>query len=72
MIGWEFEPENPGEPKLKGEEVLTKYLGVSLKHSKWLDLAVVADILIAYRLIFHHSQAEGEGSASVTDLFILM
>lgn len=41
-----------GGPKLKGEEVLTTVLGISLDHSKWWDLAAVVLILIAFRLLF--------------------
>ncbi|KAK6164116.1 hypothetical protein DH2020_000980 [Rehmannia glutinosa] len=52
MIGIEFEGAQPGEPKLKGEVVLTSLIGISLNHSKWWDLAAVAAILIAYRLLF--------------------
>ncbi|KAK6141685.1 hypothetical protein DH2020_024578 [Rehmannia glutinosa] len=52
MIGIEFEGPQPGEPKLKGEVVLTSLIGISLNHSKWWDLAAVAAILIAYRLLF--------------------
>ncbi|KAL1803073.1 hypothetical protein DCAR_0934747 [Daucus carota subsp. sativus] len=52
MIGLEFEPREPGEPKLKGEYILKTMLGVSLKHSKWWDLAVVGGMLIFSRLLF--------------------
>ncbi|RQO85365.1 hypothetical protein POPTR_001G255900v4 [Populus trichocarpa] len=52
MIGLEFDPLVPGGPKLKGEEVLTTVLGISLDHSKWWDLAAVVLILIAFRLLF--------------------
>ncbi|KAL8156484.1 ABC transporter G family member 15-like [Apium graveolens] len=52
MIGLEFEPSEPGEPKLKGENILKSMLGVSLKHSKWWDLAVVVGMLILCRLLF--------------------
>ncbi|KAK4482431.1 hypothetical protein RD792_009588 [Penstemon davidsonii] len=53
MIGLEFEPLVPSQPKLKGEKVLTSLLGISLNHSKWWDLAVIVAILIAYRLLFY-------------------
>ncbi|KAL6563899.1 ABC transporter G member 12 [Orobanche hederae] len=52
MIGIEFDSSVPGGPKLKGEEVLTSLIGISLSHSKWWDLAAVTAILIAYRLLF--------------------
>jgi hypothetical protein len=52
MIGLEFDPLVPGGPKLKGEEVLTTVLGISLDHSKWWDLSAVLLILIAFRLLF--------------------
>lgn len=52
MIGLEFDPPQPGDPKLKGEVIINTVLGVSLDHSKWWDLAVVIIILIVYRLLF--------------------
>ncbi|KAL2510824.1 ABC transporter G family member 15 [Abeliophyllum distichum] len=52
MIGIEFEPPEAGEPRLKGEYVLTSVIGISLKHSKWWDLAVVTAILLANRILF--------------------
>ncbi|KAJ6670791.1 ABC TRANSPORTER G FAMILY MEMBER 13 [Salix viminalis] len=52
MIGLEFDPLVPGGPKLKGEEVLTTVLGISLDHSKWWDLAAVLFILVGFRLLF--------------------
>ncbi|XP_073015938.1 ABC transporter G family member 12-like [Primulina eburnea] len=52
MIGVEFESPIFGQPKLKGEEVLYSVMGISQKHSKWWDLAVVIAILITYRLLF--------------------
>lgn len=53
MIGLEFEPLQPGEPKLKGEFIIKHILGFSLDHSKWWDLAVVLVISISYRLLFY-------------------
>ncbi|CDP09281.1 unnamed protein product [Coffea canephora] len=53
MIGLEFEPLQPGEPKLKGEFIITKILGFSTDHSKWWDLAVVLAISISYRMLFY-------------------
>ncbi|XP_057797819.1 ABC transporter G family member 15-like isoform X2 [Salvia miltiorrhiza] len=52
MIGMEFDPPEPGQPKLKGEVVLSSLLGIPLRHSKWWDLGAVAAILVAYRLLF--------------------
>ncbi|XP_047977057.1 ABC transporter G family member 15-like [Salvia hispanica] len=52
MIGMEFEGPVEGQPKLKGEYVLSSLLGISLRHSKWWDLGAVAVILVAYRLLF--------------------
>ncbi|KAG2671139.1 hypothetical protein I3760_14G119400 [Carya illinoinensis] len=52
MIGLEFDSFAPGEPKLKGEVVLTSMLGVQLNHSKWWDLGAVVVILLCLRLLF--------------------
>ncbi|KAG6679242.1 hypothetical protein I3842_14G120300 [Carya illinoinensis] len=52
MIRLEFDSFAPGEPKLKGEVVLTNMLGVQLNHSKWWDLGAVVVILLCLRLLF--------------------
>ncbi|ERN00275.1 ABC transporter G family member 15 isoform X2 [Amborella trichopoda] len=52
MIGMLFDPMLPGDPKLRGEDILRNMLGVGLGHSKWLDLAIIYVILISYRLTF--------------------
>lgn len=54
MLGLEFDSPLFGQPKLKGEVVLTSYIGISLNHSKWWDLAAIAAILIAYKLLFFY------------------
>ncbi|WJZ89729.1 hypothetical protein VitviT2T_008925 [Vitis vinifera] len=48
----EFDPPFPGEPKLKGENILTTILGVRMDHSKWWDLTAVVIILMSYRVLF--------------------
>ncbi|XP_050223015.1 ABC transporter G family member 15-like [Mercurialis annua] len=53
LIGVEFDPLEPGGPKLKGEDVLINMLGVNLNHSKWWDLAAVVILLICFRLLFY-------------------
>ncbi|KAK7264052.1 hypothetical protein RJT34_31655 [Clitoria ternatea] len=52
MIGIEFDPLVPGEPKLKGEMILTTMLGIRVDYSKWWDLTAVMVILILLRVIF--------------------
>jgi hypothetical protein len=52
LIGLEFEPMMPGQPKLTGEYIITEMMGLSLNHSKWLDLAMIFVLLFAYRLTF--------------------
>ncbi|CAA0805815.1 ABC transporter G family member 15 [Striga hermonthica] len=52
MLGIEFESPLAGGPRLRGEQVLTSIMGMSLNHSKWWDLAAVAAILVAYKLLF--------------------
>ncbi|KAK2651863.1 hypothetical protein Ddye_011719 [Dipteronia dyeriana] len=51
MIGVEFDPQNPGDTKLKGEEVLQKIFGLELDHSKWRDLLALLVLLVSYRLV---------------------
>ncbi|XP_019702651.1 ABC transporter G family member 15 [Elaeis guineensis] len=52
LIGLEFDPLIPGNQKLSGEYILKNMLGVSLDHSKWVDLIAVFVILVCYRLLF--------------------
>ncbi|GMP87911.1 hypothetical protein CsSME_00040092 [Camellia sinensis var. sinensis] len=40
MIGLEFDPLQPGDPKLKGKVIINTVLGISLDHSKWWDFYV--------------------------------
>lgn len=53
MIGLEFDPPNPSDPKLKGEFILKSILGFSTDHSKWWDLAAVLAIFVCYRMLFY-------------------
>ncbi|KAA8549786.1 hypothetical protein F0562_001470 [Nyssa sinensis] len=52
MIGLEFDPLLPGNPKLKGEDVIKNMFGIPVDHSKWWDLFAILVILISYRLLF--------------------
>ncbi|MBA0690670.1 hypothetical protein Goari_008332 [Gossypium aridum] len=52
FMGLEFDPLLPGDRKLTGDEIITKYFGVTVDRSKWWDLTAVVVILICYRLIF--------------------
>ncbi|KAL5987702.1 hypothetical protein ACLOJK_035453 [Asimina triloba] len=52
MIGLEFDPLIPGDPKLKGEDVIHYMFGIDVGRSKWWDLAAVYAILICYRILF--------------------
>ena len=52
LLGLEFDPMIPGDPKLTGEYIITHMLGIELDHAKWWDLAALLIILIAYRVLF--------------------
>ncbi|KAG8370990.1 hypothetical protein BUALT_Bualt13G0040600 [Buddleja alternifolia] len=52
MIGLEFDPLVPGDPKIKGEDVITNMFKISLDHSKWWDLFAVYALIVFYRLLF--------------------
>ncbi|XP_057956183.1 ABC transporter G family member 15-like [Malania oleifera] len=52
LVGLEFDPLIPGEPKLKGEDIVRNMFGIPLDHSKWWDLAALVAVLIFYRLLF--------------------
>ncbi|GAB2227960.1 hypothetical protein Droror1_Dr00009789 [Drosera rotundifolia] len=53
LLGLEFEPLFPGEPKLTGEAILKSLLGSQVYHSKWWDLAAVMFIAICFRVLFY-------------------
>ncbi|KAJ4978973.1 hypothetical protein NE237_009753 [Protea cynaroides] len=52
LVGLEFDPLVPGDPKLKGSVIIHTMFGIELDHSKWLDLSAIFAILISYRLLF--------------------
>ncbi|XP_019056036.1 PREDICTED: ABC transporter G family member 15-like [Nelumbo nucifera] len=52
LLGLEFDPLIPGDPKLKGGVVIQTMYGMTLDHSKWWDLTAVIIILISYRVLF--------------------
>jgi hypothetical protein len=51
MLGIEFDPLLPGDPKVTGEQVLPILFGVPLSHGKWLDLIVLVILLFVHRLL---------------------
>ncbi|KAJ8485213.1 hypothetical protein OPV22_017698 [Ensete ventricosum] len=52
LIGLEFDPLIPGDPKLSGEYILENVFRISLHQSKWIDLMVIFVLLISYRVLF--------------------
>ncbi|XP_068662780.1 ABC transporter G family member 15-like isoform X1 [Aristolochia californica] len=52
LIGLEFDPLVPGDPKLRGEDIIRTIFGISLNRSKWWDLAAIYLILLVYRCLF--------------------
>lgn len=52
LIGLEFDPMIPGDPKLKGKDVITQMYRMPIDHSKWWDLAALVLLLILYRVLF--------------------
>ncbi|XP_045797655.1 ABC transporter G family member 15-like [Trifolium pratense] len=51
MLGVEFDPLLPGDPKVTGEQVLPILFGVPLNHGKWLDLTILVILLFLHRLL---------------------
>lgn len=51
MLGLEFDPLIPGNPKVKGEQVLKMIFGVSVDHGKWWDMTALFTLFIAHRFI---------------------
>ncbi|XP_073148878.1 ABC transporter G family member 15-like [Henckelia pumila] len=52
MVGLVFDPLVPGNPKLKGEDVVRNLFKIPLDHSKWWDLVAVYGLIVCYRLLF--------------------
>ncbi|KAL8172155.1 hypothetical protein V2J09_023959 [Rumex salicifolius] len=53
LLGREFNPMIPGEPKLTGETILRELLGDDVNHSKWWDMAIVIFLSLCYRVVFY-------------------
>lgn len=51
MLGVEFDPLIPGDPKVTGEHVLPILFGVPLSHGKWLDLTMLVILLLVHRFL---------------------
>ena len=51
MLGVEFDPLLPGDPKVTGEQVLPILFGVPLSHGKCLDLTILVILLFVHRLL---------------------
>nr|XP_043628989.1 ABC transporter G family member 15-like isoform X2 [Erigeron canadensis] len=52
LLGLVFDGLAPGDPKITGEEVITKLFRLPLSHSKWWDLFAIFGLLVSYRTIF--------------------
>ncbi|EPS66360.1 hypothetical protein M569_08416, partial [Genlisea aurea] len=52
MLGMVFDPLIPGDPKIKGEDVIVHMFKLSLDHSKWWDLCALYSLIVCYRLLF--------------------
>lgn len=52
LLGLEFDPLIPGDPKLMGKDVITQMYRMPIDHSKWWDLAALVLLLIFYRVLF--------------------
>ncbi|XP_019155561.1 PREDICTED: ABC transporter G family member 15-like [Ipomoea nil] len=52
MIGLVFDPLIPGDPTLKGEDVLKTMFKLPMDHSKWWDLLALYCLIVVYRLVF--------------------
>ncbi|KAI3706745.1 hypothetical protein L6452_24684 [Arctium lappa] len=52
LIGLVFDGLAPGDPKIKGADVITKLFRLPLSHSKWWDLFAIYALLVSYRTIF--------------------
>ncbi|XP_027351091.1 ABC transporter G family member 15-like [Abrus precatorius] len=53
MLGVEFDPLLPGDPKVSGAQVLTFVFGVPLDHDKWWDLTALLTLLLVHRLALY-------------------
>jgi len=52
LIGLTFDPLFPGQPKLKGKDIIRTMFGVPLNHSKWWDLGALFILILFYRVLF--------------------
>ncbi|KAL6600380.1 hypothetical protein ACP70R_045180 [Stipagrostis hirtigluma subsp. patula] len=53
FLGLVLQNNQEGQEKtISGEEIITKLFEVEMGHSKWVDLAVLCGMVVAYRLLF--------------------
>ncbi|KAI3687805.1 hypothetical protein L1987_81508 [Smallanthus sonchifolius] len=52
LLNLVFDGLLPRDPKITGEEVITKLYRLPLSHSKWWDLFAIYSLLVSYRTIF--------------------
>ncbi|XP_038693212.1 ABC transporter G family member 15-like isoform X2 [Tripterygium wilfordii] len=53
MIGLQFDPPVPGQPKLLGETILQNFMGINPNISKWWDVTALLAEIICYKLLFY-------------------
>lgn len=52
LLGLEFDPLVPGDPKLSGEVIIRTMYRMPLEHSKWWDLTALVAVVVGYRVLF--------------------
>ncbi|GLT26561.1 hypothetical protein SLA2020_016180 [Shorea laevis] len=59
IIGLDFDPPIPGQPKLKGEMLLEFAFGINPYHSKWWDLTALVCLLISFKTLLRDTKVQG-------------
>lgn len=52
LLGMEFDNQSPLLPKITGEYLVKEVFEIDTNRSKWWDLAVIASMVVIYRIIF--------------------
>ena len=55
FIGLEFENMNPGDPPIKGEDIVKTTFQMHINYSKWWLTLILVFMAVAYRTVFFFS-----------------
>ncbi|XP_020675078.1 ABC transporter G family member 11 [Dendrobium catenatum] len=71
FLGLNFSGNGGGNSSISGEEVLKDYWQMEVGYSKWVDLAILIGMVVAYRFLFWVAVKVGEEVKPMVSFFLL-